>query len=79
MENYFLPKNAEFCCDLCNFICYKKSNYENHLQTKKHINRINGNNMETPDIKKNATFDCNCGKKFKTNAGLWKHTKKCIL
>jgi hypothetical protein len=72
-----MPKNAGFCCDVCNFICCKKSNYEIHLQTKKHMYRVNGNVLETMEITKNATFDCNCGKQFKTNAGLWKHKKKC--
>jgi len=76
-EKYFLPKNAEFCCDICNFICYKKSNYESHLQTKKHNQRVNGNVLEPAEMNKNATLDCNCGKQFKTNAGLWKHKKVC--
>jgi hypothetical protein len=33
--------------------------------------------METLENKKNASYDCNCGKQFKTNAGLWKHKKTC--
>ena len=77
MEISFLPKNAEFRCELCDFTCYKKSNYETHTHTKKHINRVNGNVMETSEIVKNALYDCKCGKHFKTNAGLWKHKKKC--
>ena len=31
--------------------------------------------MEIKKLEK--TFICDCGKKFLTNAGLWKHNKKC--
>jgi hypothetical protein len=31
----------------------------------------NGNQMET-------NYECDCGKKFITNSGLWKHKKKCL-
>ncbi len=41
MENAEMPKNAEFYCEVCHFICCKKSNYEIHYHTKKHINRVN--------------------------------------
>ena len=77
MEINFMPKNADFYCNLCDFKCYKKSNYDIHVNTKKHINRVNGNKMETMEIIKNANCNCDCGKHFKTNSGLWKHKKKC--
>ena len=38
MENAEMSKNAEFYCEVCHFICCKKSNYEIHYHTKKHIN-----------------------------------------
>jgi hypothetical protein len=79
MEVKIMPKNAEFSCDLCNFVCSKKSNYETHIQTKKHIDRLNGNKTGNEEIIKNAVLDCKCGKQFKTNAGLWKHKKNCII
>ena len=32
-----MPKNAKtFYCEICDFTCSKKSNYENHLNTAKH-------------------------------------------
>ena len=77
MEQILMPKNAEFCCKSCDFKCYKKSNFETHNKTKKHIYRVNGTNLENAGTIKNATLVCNCGKKFATSSGLWKHNKKC--
>ena len=77
MENAKMPENAKFYCEVCHFICCKKSNYEIHCQTKKHRYRVNGNEMENAEIIKNAIYECKCGKDFKTNAGLWKHKQKC--
>jgi hypothetical protein len=72
-----MPKNAEFHCSLCDFVCYKKSNYDNHCLTKKHCYRVNGNKMENAEIKKNATYECKCGKIYSNPSGLWKHKQKC--
>jgi hypothetical protein len=77
MEINFVPENACFYCEFCNFNCSKKSNYETHTKTNKHINRVSGNMLENAEINKNAEYNCECGKKFKTNAGLWKHKQKC--
>jgi len=79
MEQNKMPKNAEFYCFCCDFKCNKKSNFEIHNKTKKHIYRLNGNKMETAEIKKNAAYGCNCGKNFLTYSGLWKHTQKCTI
>jgi len=77
MEMPKMPKNAEFCCSLCDFLCYKKSNYDNHCLTKKHRYRVSGNKMENAEIKKNATYECKCGKIYSNPSGLWKHKQKC--
>ena len=69
-----MPKNAEkYCCEKCNFKCSKKSNYTQHLLTRKHQMEINGNQWKS----KNAVCET-CNKTFKTVSGLWKHKKKCI-
>jgi len=72
MEN---AKNAEFSCEKCLFICSKNSEWLRHISTQKHIRRHNGNDLE---MEKNAEFICQCGKKYLTNAGLWKHQKVCV-
>ena len=75
--NNKMPKNAIFLCNICDFKCCKKSNYEIHLNTKKHKCRNDGNKMEKTETKKNAEYACNCGKTYTTNSGLWKHKKMC--
>jgi hypothetical protein len=77
MEIKIMPKNAEFFCNICDFKCYKKSNYDIHCKTIKHVYRHNGNKMENAEINKNAAYGCECGKKYATNSGLWKHLKIC--
>jgi hypothetical protein len=77
--NNKMPKNAIFLCNICDFKCCKKSNYEIHLNTKKHKCRNDGNKMEKTETKKNAEYACNCGKTYTTNSGLWKHKKMCNI
>ena len=72
-----MPKNADFTCILCDFKCCKKSNYETHCMTTKHIYRHNGNFLETAEMPKCADHICDCGKKYETKSGLWKHQKTC--
>jgi len=72
-----MPKNAEFYCSYCDFNCSKKSNWNIHLNTAKHSIRLNGNHMENAEIDKNAENVCDCGKKYATKSGLWKHKKTC--
>ena len=75
--NKKMLKNAVFVCNICDFKCCKQSNYEIHLNTKKHMYRLNGNNMEKTETKKTADYICNCGKIYISNSGLWKHKKTC--
>jgi len=77
METNLMPKNADFYCINCDFRCFKKSNWENHVKTKKHIYRLNGKCLELLETEKNAEFYCYCGLIFKTKSGLWKHKNKC--
>lgn len=78
--NHFTPKNADFSCKKCNFICCKKSDWKRHLLTKKHIYRHNGNQMETfgnfftPNF---TQFVCDCGRSYNSKSGLWKHKNRC--
>ena len=71
-----MPKNAEkYICEHCHFICYKLSNFNKHLTTRKHLMEINGNSGK---IKMPNILSCEkCNRIFKSNSGLWKHKKKC--
>ena len=76
MELKKAQKNAEyFNCDICDFQCYKKSDYDRHLSTRKHQVSQDGINLELNGIKKNAAFICICQKRYKTQSGLWKHKR----
>ena len=58
----------------------KKSDWERHVNTKKHMYRHDGNILETPGnilAPKNAEFLCDCGKPYNSHSGLWKHKKSC--
>ena len=86
-----IPK---FVCELCDFKCCLKSDWDRHIARDKHINNENGNKMEIKNIKKHAknildsqndgteissSHFCSCGKIYATASGLWKHQKKCSI
>ena len=68
-----MPKNAQiFSCEDCDFECYKKSNYDAHILTPKHLNANKVN------IKKD--YKCNnCDLILKHLSSLSRHKKKCLL
>ena len=69
-------KNAKkFFCEICDFKCSKKSNYDKHISTVKHQNLINPNGILT---KKSKIFKCeNCNKIYKHSSTLCAHKKNC--
>ena len=70
-----MPKNADkFICIYCNFMCSKKSNYNKHLLTTKHINTTNTTKIQH---KKCQKYNCECGKIYTHRASLYNHKKKC--
>ena len=67
--------SKKYKCLPCDYFTDRKSNLENHFKSSRHIKEINGNLLKQ---NKHTDHDCqNCGKKYKTNAGLWKHKKIC--
>jgi hypothetical protein len=71
----------KYYCDVCDYTCCKKYNWDKHLLTSKHVMEINGNDLETKSGKKwqIQEYTCKCGKKYKNKSGLWKHHQKCII
>jgi hypothetical protein len=77
MEN---PKKPQkYTCNLCYFVSSNKKDYARHLQTRKHVDSHNGNNLETKKPQKTPKYTCICEKQFITHSGLWKHKNKCIM
>jgi hypothetical protein len=74
-----------FTCELCSFVCGKKSNFEKHLTTRKHQLKTLVNKKETQLVQKNASSPGNtekyacgiCAKQYSGRSGLWKHQKNC--
>ena len=66
---------CRFFCEKCSYQTNKKSSYENHLLTAKHI-------FATTDtcgaLKICQSYTCDiCSKHFKERTALWRHKKKC--
>ena len=68
-----------YYCIICDYKCSKKSDYNKHLSTSKHIK---GDKMVTNDdnVSHNVASNvCNCGKIYKHRQGLSRHKKKCSI
>jgi len=62
-------------CQICDFICSKKGDWNRHISTRKHLNRTNENIIHTKNI---TPFMCtNCNKCYKARNSLWYHQQKC--
>jgi hypothetical protein len=82
MDIQKMPKNAEkFTCINCDFKCSKKSNFNTHLLTDKHLFNAQEYEKNIYKSKKmpntSENFICDCGKEYKYYSGLWKHKNKC--
>ena len=69
-------KNKNFFCEICSFGCNKKSDFNRHISTYKHINATNAISNA---IKKTPGIICCkiCGKDFKHKSSLYRHKKTC--
>ena len=63
-----------FNCILCDYECYKKSDYEKHLSTRKHRNTTNGEKIQQ---KSRQILECDCGKVYTHRASLYNHRRSC--
>jgi ATP-dependent 26S proteasome regulatory subunit len=76
MATFLVPKSSKiFRCEKCNYTTSRKSQYERHLTTRKHVLATNGNIFSSKSS--TASFQCECGKSYKDRSGLYKHKKKC--
>jgi hypothetical protein len=75
-----MKKNdKKYFCKLCDFITCKKTNYDIHILTQKHIINVLATNSNTETTKKILKCE-RCQKIYNDRSGLWRHkTKgKCI-
>jgi hypothetical protein len=72
-----MPLEKKFYCEMCDFTCSKKSNWNAHLLTTKHEkNVVFFNTSNTSKIRQHV-WRCECGKEFKHRGSLYNHKKKC--
>jgi hypothetical protein len=77
------PKNADnFICNICDFKCFKPSDWNRHITTAKHINGEKRYKNETNDTKKTpqettVSYSCECGRIYRFRSGLWRHKQTC--
>lgn len=76
-------RTTNFCCVACDFSTEHKAKYERHINTRKHLKRINDTKMIHNDTKKDEKvkeinlYVCKCGKKYKYHSGLYRHKNTC--
>ena len=59
----------KYCCDICDYNTSKKSSYDKHLLTRKHLDETK--------MKQNLLLTCKCNKVFNSRTTLWRHKKIC--
>ena len=63
-----------FCCEMCDYTCRYKSDYDKHLSTAKHKYRTLSNGKSSK-----LEYLCDCGKVYSARNSLWYHKKKCTF
>jgi len=64
-------KSQEYFCEICDFKCSNKGDYNRHLLTPKHKNK------EKNPIKIPKEYTCDCGKHYKHMGSLYNHKRNC--
>lgn len=64
-----------FFCGECEYGCHRKSCWDQHLRTAKHLAATTFNGM--PHVV-NKELVCKCGKQYTDRTGLWRHKKVCL-
>ena len=66
----------KFQCNFCDYITCKKSSYDKHILTRKHLQLTKSSNLGDNGDKKFLICN-NCNKNYQSRNGLWKHQKIC--
>lgn len=61
-----------FYCEKCDYSAKRISDYNKHLQTKKHNDKNDNKNSPTTN-----QYHCSCGKTYKFQSGYCRHRKVC--
>jgi hypothetical protein len=81
VDNDFKQKlSKKYECKYCHYITCRKSNYDVHILSTKHVKRSQMTTLDN-DFKQTLSkkYICNiCEKEFNDRAGIWRHKKKCV-
>lgn len=74
-----VKSSKTFSCLDCDYYTSRKSQWERHILTEKHIKATTVDNTATLVDKKvpNQSLKCCCGNEYKCRQGLWKHKRIC--
>jgi len=72
----FTDFTEKLVCEFCDVKCSRPSELKRHLLTLKHKRKEFGKDLEG-NFTTEKVYECDCGKKYKTHSGLWKHKKIC--
>jgi hypothetical protein len=67
--------HAEFNCEVCDYTCSKKSDYDKHILTRKHITAYDC--LQSDGKKSQKKYSCDCGKEYRFRQSLYNHRKLC--
>ena len=79
MANILVPKSSKiFDCKYCHYNTSRKSQYDRHMLTSKHLNTKNRLTTTNDLVPKVPLYNCNiCGNVYKHQSSLCKHKKTC--
>jgi len=65
--------SSNFVCKYCDYRTSNKKDYNKHIITVKHQNKLTGDN----GLSTNSSFSCACGKIYSHSSSLCKHKRSC--
>ena len=68
--------SSKFYCAACDYSTIRKSQYNRHLTTRKHVLSTNNDILDVKSSE--AKHVCERGRVYKERSGLYKHKKKWI-
>ena len=84
MATYNATNKSEFVaidklyCEFCDYNGKKKSDFDKHLLTRKHINAIQATQNATQNSSPKI-WSCICKKEFKHSSSYYRHKKNAII
>ena len=79
-DNLSSKSSSNYCCKICDYTTSRKSQYDRHNLSSKHIILHNKLTNITENVTENLQIcTCTCGKSYKHRQSLFTHKKKCSI